>query len=293
MRGFYTVFCLILLFAFVPAEGQKLSREQIEEAIEKDGCVVAEEGKVKICKFDYKFKNQTVEAVIFRPNREGKFPSLMLVPGYQGTAKTYLTLGTIFARTGFASMSVGTPGFGKTELKPDFLGENTINAFIEGWKKFKREPFVDREKLGIFGYSRGAIAASLMITRLEDVKAAVLGGGIYDLKRAYDDLTIEGIKENIKKEAGLTERAFKQRSSVFRMKKLKSPVLIIHGEKDLNAPTNQAYLLRDELKRLNKDFEFQILAGHSHGSLGGDFLGMVIDFFSRRLKGEKSNLKVL
>jgi len=35
-----------------------------------------------------------------------------------------------------------------------------------------------------------------MITRVKDVKATVLGGGIYDLKKAYDELTIEGIKEN-------------------------------------------------------------------------------------------------
>jgi dipeptidyl aminopeptidase/acylaminoacyl peptidase len=49
--------------------------------------------------------------------------------------------------------------------------------------------------MGIFGYSRGAIAASLMLAKLNDVKAAVVGGGIYDLEKAYQDLTIEGIKK--------------------------------------------------------------------------------------------------
>ena len=287
----FLISCLVILLAANFVQAQNMSREQIEGAIEKDGCVATEEGKVRICKFDYKYKNQTVEALTFRPNSDGKFPSLMLIPGYQGTAKTYLTLGAIFAKLGFASISIGTPGFGKTELKPDFLGENTIDAFIEGYKKFKQEPFVDKDKIGIFGYSRGAIAASLMITRLKDVKAAALGGGVYNLKKAYNELTIEGIKENIKIETGLTDKAFEERSSIFRMKKLKASVLIVHGEKDLNAPTSQAYLLRDELKKLNKDFEFQILAGHSHGNLGGDFLKIVIDFFSRKLKGESSNIK--
>ena len=60
-----------------------------------------------------------------------------------------------------------------------------------------------------------------MITRVKDVKATVLGGGIYDLKKAYDELTIEGIKENIKAETGLTEKALRERSAVFRVKKLK------------------------------------------------------------------------
>lgn len=226
------------------------------------------------------------------PNTDGKFPALFLIPGYQGTAKTYLVLGTIFAKLGFACFSVGTPGFGETELKPDFLGKNTINAYIAGYKKFGREPFVDRSKIGIFGYSRGAIAASLLITKIKDAKAAVFGGGIYDLKKAYDELTIEGIKENIKDETGGSEKAFRERSAVFRVKKIKCPILIIHGGKDENARTTQAYLLREELIKLNKDFEFRILPNHTHGNLGGDFLVHVIDFLSRRLKGEKSGVKV-
>ena len=285
---FIIVFGLFGIFA----NAQQLNRDKIIEDIEKNGCVVTEEGKVKICKFDYKYKNQTIEALTFRPNTEGKFPGLMLIPGYQGTAKTYLSFGIIFAKLGFASMTIGTPGFGKTELKADFLGKNTIKAFIEGYKKFRQETFVDKTKLGIFGYSRGAIAASLMITKLKDVKATVLGGGIYDLKKAYDEITIEGIKKNIKAETGLSEKALKERSSVFQMKKINSPVLIIHGEKDLNAPTMQAYLLRDELKRLNKDVELQIIAGQDHRIGGGNFLQLVIDFFSRKLKGKANDVKI-
>jgi len=285
-------FIIVIVLCGIFANAQQINRDKIIEDIEKNGCVVTEEGKVKICKFDYKYKNQTIEALTFRPNTEGKFPGLMLIPGYQGTAKTYLSFGIIFAKLGFASMTIGTPGFGKTELKADFLGKNTIKAFIEGYKKFRQETFVDKTKLGIFGYSRGAIAASLMITKLKDVKATVLGGGIYDLKKAYDEITIEGIKKNIKAETGLSEKALKERSSVFQMKKINSPVLIIHGEKDLNAPTMQAYLLRDELKRLNKDVELQIIAGQDHRIGGGNFLQLVIDFFSRKLKGKANDVKI-
>ena len=292
MKFKFTLIALILLSGVLANAQQRINRDKIIEDIEKNGCVVTEEGKVKICKFDYKYKNQTVEAFAFHPVTEGKFPGLMLIPGYQGTAKIYLSFGIIFAKLGFASMSVGTPGFGKTELKPDFLGENTIEAYIEGYKKFREESFVDKNKLGIFGYSRGAIAASLMITELKDVKATILGGGIYDLKKAYDELTIEGIKENIKAETGLGEKALKKRSAVFQAKKINSSVLIIHGEKDLNAPTNQAYLLNDELKKLNKDVELQIIADHRHGNLDSTFLKFVIDFFSRKLKGKASDVKI-
>lgn len=286
---FITVFLWVGIFANAQ---QPINRDKLIENIEKNGCAVAEEEKVRICKFDYKYKNQTVEALTFRPVTEGKFPGLMLIPGYQGTAKTYLSFGIIFAKSGFASMTISTPGFGKTELKADFLGENTINAFVKGFKKFKGESFVDKNKLGIFGYSRGAIAASLMITKLEDVKAAVLGGGIYDLKKAYDELTIEGIKENIKLETGASEKAFKERSAIFQAEKINSSVLIIHGENDLNAPTNQAYLLRDKLKELNKDVELKIIAGQDHRIGGGNFLQIIADFFTHKLKGKAGDVKI-
>ncbi len=262
------------------------------ETLEKESCAVTDDRKVKVCKFDYSFKEKIVEALTIRPNSEGKFPSLFFIPGYKGTPQNSLTTGIIFAKLGFASMIVGTPGFGKTELKPEFLGKTTIKAFAEGYNKFKEQSFVDKGKLGVIGYSRGAIAASLLIARVKDVKATVLGGGIYDLRKAYDELTIDAIKENIKAETGQSEKAFRERSIVFHVKKITSPVLIVHGEKDLNAPTNQAYLLRDKLKEAGKVFEFQIIPGKDHSEIGNDFLTMANDFFSRKLKGVPSTVKI-
>ena len=286
-------FVICLLFLLMPSvKAQQPDRTALFETLEKEGCAVTDDGKVKICKLDYKYKNKTVEALTLRPNKDGKFPGLFLIPGYKGTPQNDLTTGIIFAKLGFASMIVGTPGFGKTELKPDFLGKNTISAFIEGYKKFKQESFVDTEKLGVLGYSRGAIAASLFITRVKDLKAVVLGGGIYDLKKAYDELTIEGIRENIKAETGLTKKAFRERSVIFQAKKINCPVLIVHGEKDLNAPPNQAYLLRDKLKEEGKVFEFRIVADKDHSNIGGDFLTIANDFLSRKLKGIPSNVKI-
>jgi dipeptidyl aminopeptidase/acylaminoacyl peptidase len=292
LRARLAPLAVLALSLGVAASARQIDRAKVAEEVEKNGCATTEEGQVEVCKFDYRYGGKLVESLTFRPTAAGRHAGLFLIPGYQGTARTYLGLGIVFAKLGFATMSVGTPGFGKTELKPDFLGPNTVNAFVEGYRRFRREPFVDKNKLGVFGYSRGAIAASLMITELRDVKAAVLGGGIYDLKKAYDELTIEGIKENIKTEAGLAEKSLKERSAVFRAGRINCPVLVIHGERDENAPTDQAYLFTDELKRLHKEVELKILANHRHGVLGGDFLNIVLDFFSRKLEGKPLDLKI-
>lgn len=271
---------------------QMPDRTALIQTVEKEGCAVTDDKRVKICKFDYKYKNKLVEALTIRPNTDGKYPGLFYIPGYQGTPQTSLSTGIIFAKLGFASMLVGTPGFGKTELKPEFLGKNTISAFIAGYEKFKQETFVDIDNLGVLGYSRGAVAASLLVTRVQGVKAVALGGGIYDLKKAYDELTIDGIKENIKAETGLTDKALRERSVVFHAKSINCPVLIVHGERDLNAPPSQAYILRDKLKELGKEFEFHIIADKAHTNIGGDFLTLANDFFSRKLKGVPSNVRI-
>jgi len=264
------------------ANGQQLSREQINDALEKDGCVTLAEKNVKLCKANYLSDGNSIEATSIRPLGEGKYPGILLT-------HTPMTMGTILAQQGFACLLVEQPGFGKSQGKPDFVGPNTIKALIAGFKKLQREPYVDGKRMGIFGYSRGAIAASLMTLRLgKDVKAAVFGAGAYDFKKAYDEVTIEGIRKNMEAETGMTEKAIKERSSILQMKKLKSPVLIMHSEKDENVSVKQALLLRDRLTELKKDFEIKLTPTGKHGFINGEFVSTVTDFFNRRLKGVSS-----
>jgi dipeptidyl aminopeptidase/acylaminoacyl peptidase len=59
-------------------------------------------------------------------------------------------------------------------------------------------------------------------------------------------------------------------------------VLILHGEKDENVPVSQAYLLRDRLTALKKDFEIKLYPDRPHG-IGPEVATETIDFFKRRL----------
>jgi len=89
---------------------------------------------------------------------------------------------------------------------------------------------------------------------MSEIKAAVLGPGIYDFQKAYDDVISEGIRENMRIETGMTEASIKERSSILRMNEIVCPALILHSETDENVPVNQAYMLRDRLTELKKDF---------------------------------------
>jgi len=264
------------------AMAQSQPADKIIEQMEKQGCSVLE-SKSKVCKYDYVVNGKSVEAISFRPAGDGPFPGVLLIPGYQRTARNYVPLGIRLANEGFAALAVTQPGFGKSDGPADFVGPKTLAALTEGYRKLRQESYVDPARMGIFGYSRGGMAASLLALELEDVKAAIFGAGIYDFKRAYDDSTLPGVRENMKDETGMTKEAIIQRSSILRMERLKCPVLVLHGGKDINVPVSQAFLLRDRLTQLHKEFEFKLFPDREH-SIGPEVGDLTLDFLHRRLQ---------
>lgn len=277
--AFLAVFCLTCEHAAPQASVTK----DVIDALDKHGGAVLKDSGIEIRAYDYECDGAKVEAITFRPPGEGPFPGLVLIPGYGKSARDYISLRVRFAKEGFACVAITQPGFGRSDGPPDFVGPKTVRVLEMGYERFKKEPHVDSGRMGLFGYSRGAMAASLLAVRLTDVKAAVLGAGIYDLQKAYDEVEIDGIRINMKLETGWTDEAIGERSSARMMEKLSCPVLILHGEKDKNSPVSQAYLLRDRLKELGKEFEIHIFPDREHDIGMQNLLSESLDFFRRKL----------
>jgi dipeptidyl aminopeptidase/acylaminoacyl peptidase len=256
---------------------------EVLAALDKQDCAEVEPSRVTICGYDYSVDGRAVEALSFRPAGEGRFPAALLIPGYSRTARNLVALGVRLAGDGIACLAVTQPGFGKSQGPADFVGPKTIRVLTAAYRKFQRETFVNAERMGIYGFSRGGMAASLLAVELDDIKAAVFGAGVYDFKKAYDEVTVPGLRENMKAETGMTEEAIRQRSSILRMENLKCPVLILHGEKDANVPVSQALLLRDRLTSLRKDFEIKLFPDREHG-IGPEVSTLTLDFFKRKLQ---------
>ncbi len=285
-RGFFVCIvwlCLPWFGLIAVSQAQRPDFSTLIEAMEKSGCTVHEPSKVKLCKRDYSVDGKNVEAISFQPDGEAKFPGLLLIPGHNGTARDWMGNGITYAREGFAGLAVAQPGYGRSEGPGDYVGPKTLKVLTEGYRRLQKESYVDGKRMGIIGYSRGGMAASLLAVQLDDLKAVVLGAGIYDFKKSYDELGIEGIRENMKRETGMTEEAIKIRSSVFQMEKLKASVLILHGEKDINVPVSQAFLLRDRLTALKKDFEIKIFPDKEHGIGSENLYKYSLDFLKRKL----------
>jgi dipeptidyl aminopeptidase/acylaminoacyl peptidase len=272
---------MCLFWAGSLAAQQQGGWEEIIKRMEKEGCTTLE-SRVKVCRADYSVEGKKVEAITVTPPGAGPFPGVLMVPGFERTARDILPLGVRLGREGFASVAVSQPGFGKSQGPPDFVGPKTLAVLTVAYRKLQKESYVDPNRMAIYGYSRGGMAASLLSVQLDDVKAAVFGAGIYDFQRFYDETPLPGARKNMMEETGMRKEAIIERSSILRMDRLKCPVLILHGEKDERVPVSQAILLRDRLTELHKEFEIKLFpeAPHSIGAPAGD---MAVDFFKRKL----------
>ncbi len=291
IRSLMALVVITLVIANSCFAQQALSLDDVAEALDREGSVTLERLGVVLSNYDYDVEGGNVEAIVFRPKVEGVHPGIVLIPGYSRTARDYIPLGVQLAREGFACVAVTQRGFGRSEGNPDFVGPRTIAALEAGFLKFREEDFVDGERMGLFGYSRGAMAASLLACRLtkHGLRGAVFAAGIYDLKQAYADIEMDGIRENIEQETGMSELAMVERSSIQRMEHLTCPVLVLHGSLDENAPISQAYILRDRLQELNKEFEIKVYPDRAH-DLGRENLNSaLLEFFQRQLADPNEN----
>ena len=140
-----------------------------------------------------------------------------------------------------------------------------MQGVLGGIEIFLKHHFVDKRKVGLWGISRGAIvAASLAVTKPELFAAGILQSGAYDIKALLNNIQIEGIRENYYEEAGKSDEAIKERSTILKMEKLSCPTLILHGEKDDRYPAEQIRLLDKKLTELNKEHETVILPDADH-----------------------------
>jgi dipeptidyl aminopeptidase/acylaminoacyl peptidase len=221
------------------------------------------------------------------PSGEGPFPAVILVHGHQPTLRAgaryciYLGLHEYFVEEGFYTVTVSQAGYGRSDGPSDFIGPFTQHGLASVVAHLREAPMVDRSKIGIFGYSRGAGLAAL-VAATSDVKAVAVGGGIYDLVNAYPILP-QGIKDSIASEAGNSSEALRERSPIHKLAGTSADYLLFHGELDQNAPSQYATLFFDEIKARGLNAEIKILPGQGHEIPMSLWLGDVTSFFRRKL----------
>ncbi len=243
------------------------------------------EEKLNIKRITYNSGGRQLEGLIFKPKKAWKLPGVVFIHGHQSSAWHSSLFGYFLASNGFTAFLPSQMGYAFSKGIPDFCGPKTIKGVIDGVKIFLKQSFVNSERIGIWGISRGAnVAASIAVRKPSLFKAAVFQSGAYEMKLNFEATKLVGVKENIIKEAGISKKAFMERSPIYKMDRIFCPVLILHGEKDENISINQAKMLDKKLTELNKPHKKIILpnAGHFLPKEMRNFY--VLPFFKKYLK---------
>lgn len=281
---FFALACALLNPIAVGSEVQRtVDAPAILQALDAKGSVRLDNWKVQVLAADFRQGGKNVEAVLFRPLSNGPHPAVLVIPGYTRTARDYIPFAVPLASEGFVVLSITQPGWGKSEGKADFVGPNTMNVVEAAFERLRLESGVDPKRVGVFGYSRGAMAASLLTTQSPNVAAGAFFAGIYDFRRAYDDVKSAMIRGNMKAEAGLSDENVRVRSSILFADKIQCPVLIVHGEEDLNAPVSQAKLMDARLTELKKPHELKLISKAEHALGMPRTVELALEFFKKQL----------
>ncbi|HSZ15982.1 MAG TPA: DPP IV N-terminal domain-containing protein [Terracidiphilus sp.] len=174
------------------------------------------------------------------------------------------------AELGFVVVCIdgmGTPWRSKAfhEAYYGNLGDNTIPDQIAGMKDLaKQYPFIDLERVGMYGHSGGGNATAAALFHYPDFfKVGIAESGNHD-QRDYEDDWAEkwaGLEE---KNADGTSNYDSQANQNF-VKNLKGHLLLAHGTMDTNVPPDNTLLVVDALIKANKDFDLLMIPNANHG----------------------------
>jgi dipeptidyl aminopeptidase/acylaminoacyl peptidase len=234
------------------------------------------------------------------PNmREGaKYPALVQVHG--GGTNSYLRTQNLLehylASKGYVVMAInyrGGSGFGRDFQDlgvNDWASGQAHDAAIAA--DFMRSlPYVNG-KVGLYGYSYGGIMTMATIARYPDkYDAAVPMAGIYDFGDALTNADRLGkifTRTGHGGDPADRKEVYARSNTLARVKDVKTPLLIMHGEADVRAPYKQYLLAVDILKKTGKTFENKSYPDEPHGFRNPanriDMYQRLEAFFDRYLK---------
>jgi dipeptidyl aminopeptidase/acylaminoacyl peptidase len=219
-------------------------------------------------RFVFPTSGSNAEAYLIRPTGSGPFPLMILIHGHtfgpMGGAASVVPEAEAFARDlCYAGLAVSLPGYGTTEVlpgaDPKITLNVTLNVVLDAVALVKKLPWIDAKRLYLYGYSRGAFFAALLVNRIEEIKGVVLQSGAYELNRFYWDTVWFRPMLNPN-----GEEDQKLPSILLDVPTWQAPTLVLHGQLDPLVSVQQANLLRASLEAAKKPNRLVLYPYYGH-----------------------------
>ncbi len=210
----------------------------------------------------------------------------------------------LLAARGFAVLIAnprGSTGYGQK------FGDGTLNDWGGGDyqdlvdildQTLAEYAWIDRDRIGVGGWSYGGYMTNWIVTQTDRFKVAVSGAGLSNLVSFYGTSVYSDLLEvefGGKPWEGDRFNLLWQRSPLKDITRVKTPLLLLHGENDNDVPITQAEEMYTALKRRGMETVMVRYPGEGHSirrpSLTRDMYRQMIDWFARFLSPKQPVLR--
>ena len=144
----------------------------------------------------------------------------------------------------------------------------TAPEVIEGTKAFlEAHDFADPARVGCMGASYGGFLTEYIITQTDIFAAAVSHAGISDISSYWGEGMwgyAYGSRALANSFPWKDRELFIEQSPIFHADKITTPLLLVHGDSDINVPKGESDQLFTALKILGKEVEYVQIVGQDH-----------------------------
>ncbi|GAB2631486.1 S9 family peptidase [Belliella aquatica] len=242
--------------------------------------------------------------------------ALFLPANYQ-EGKKYPTIIYYYEKLSQTLHNYNAPGFSGTGWNPNIYTSNGYAVFIPdivytmddpgmsavwcvlpGVKEAIKSGVIDESRMGLHGHSWGGYQTSFLITQTDMFKAAAAGAPLTNMISMYDliywnsgggNMSIfEASQGRFKGAPWENWESYQRNSPVYHVKNVKTPLLMLHNDKDGAVDFTQGIEYYNALRRLKKPVIMVQYQGENHGlsklENRKDYSVRMMEFFDHHLK---------
>ena len=253
----------------------------------------------------------------YRSDKGDRLQGALYLPANYQPGKKYPMLVTIYERRSQNMRSFVSPSEtrapdpslytsrGYAVFDPDIVyrvndpGMSAVWSVIPAVKAAIATGIVDASKVGLWGHSWGGYQTAFLVTQTNIFKAAIAGAPLTDLVSMYSSVywntggTNQAIFES--SQGRFTGNfidnydAYIRNSPAFHAKNVKTPLMLLHNDKDGAVDFNQGITYFNTLRQLGKDVILLEYQGENHGlarpANQRDYAGRMAEWFDYHLTG--------
>lgn len=246
-----------------------------------------------------------------------KLQGALFLPANYQPGKSYPTVVYIYEKLSQGMNSYTFPsanGFNKSVytsngyavLMPDIVykvndpGMSAVWCVLPALKAAIETGVVDKDRVAIHGHSWGGYQTSFLVTQTEAFRAAIAGAPLTDMISMYNQIywnTGSGNMSIFESSQGRfttspvdNVEAYIRNSPVYHARNVKTPLIILHNDKDGAVDFSQGIEYFNQLRRLQKPVVMFQYKGENHGlripANQKDYTVRMKEFFDHQLMGK-------